>query len=210
MKYAAIFDMDGVIVDNMNYHARAWEEFFNRYNQPMEFAEFILHFGRTNRDLFGVLFDRELTEDEVESYGEEKEALYREVYAPYVEPVPGLIDFLKAIKENGFLTAIATSAPRVNLDFVFDRLPIRSFFDAAVDSSDVTIGKPDPEIFLKAAAKLNCVASQCIVFEDSFAGIQSGKNAGMKVVGVATSHPPEKLEQTDLVIDDFTEISEFK
>lgn len=207
MKYAAIFDMDGVIVDNMDYHAKAWEEFFKRYNPPMEFAEFMQHFGRTNRDLFGVLFDRELTETEVERYGEEKEALYREVYAPHVKPVPGLIDFLKALKEKGFLTAVATSAPRVNLEFVFDRLPIRPFFDAAVDSSDVTIGKPNPEIFLKAAAKLNCTASQCVVFEDSFAGIQSGKNAGMKVVGLATSHPREKLEQTDLVIDDFTGIT---
>ena len=160
MKYAAIFDMDGVIVDNMSYHARAWEEFFNRYNPPMKLEEFMQHFGRTNRDLFGVLFDRELAEDEVELYGEEKEALYREVYAPYIEPVPGLIDFLKALKEQGVLTAVATSAPRVNLDFVFDHLPIQPFFDAAVDSSDVTIGKPDPEIFLKAAARLNCAVSQ--------------------------------------------------
>ncbi len=207
MKYAAIFDMDGVIVDNMSYHAKAWEVFFNRYHPPMEFEKFMQHFGRTNRDLFGVLFDRELTEDEVERYGDEKEALYREVYASHVEPVPGLIDFLKTLKANGFLTAVATSAPRVNLDFVFDHLPIQPLFDAAVDSSDVTIGKPDPEIFLKAAAKLNCAAAQCIVFEDSFAGIQSGKNAGMKVVGVATSHAPEKLQDTDLVICDFLEIS---
>ena len=210
MKYAAIFDMDGVIVDNMSYHARAWEEFFNRYNPPMEFEEFMQHFGRTNRDLFGVLFDRELSEDEVVRYGEEKEALYREVYAPHVKPVPGLIDFLKALKEQGVLTAVATSAPRVNLDFVFDHLPIQPFFDAAVDSSDVTIGKPNPEIFLKAAAKLDCTASQCVVFEDSFAGIQAGKNAGMKVVGVATSHATEKLKDTDLGISDFLEITVIK
>ncbi len=207
MDYGAIFDMDGVIVNNMGYHAQAWAGFIKRYNPPMELEEFMLHFGRTNKDLFGVLFDRDLTEEEAERYGEEKEALYREVYAPYVEPVPGLVDFLKELKENGVLTAVATSAPRVNLDFIFDHIPIQPFFDAAVDSSDVTIGKPDPEIFLKAAAKLNCAVSQCVVFEDSFAGIQSGKNAGMKVVGLATSHAPEKLRDTDWVICDFSEIT---
>jgi beta-phosphoglucomutase family hydrolase len=206
MRIAAIFDMDGVIVDNMDYHTRAWEEFFRRHNPPMELDEFMQQFGRTNRDLFGVLFQRDLTEAEVARFGEEKEALYREIYALHVEPVPGLIDFLEELKRSGVPTAVATSAPRVNLDFVFDHLPLQPYFAAAVDSSDVVQGKPDPEIFLKAAAKLNVSAAQCVVFEDSFAGIQSGKNAGMKVVGVATSHPPEKLKDTDLVISDFTEI----
>lgn len=207
MNFGAIFDMDGVIVDNMEYHAKAWEEFFHRYDPPMELEEFMLQFGRTNRDLFQVLFDRELTEEEVVRYGEEKEELYRELYAPHVEPLPGLIEFLKELKQAGNSLAVATSAPRVNLEFLFDRLPLRSLFDAAIDSSDVFLGKPDPEIFLKAAAKLNRAPSQCVVFEDSFAGIQAGRNAGMKVVGLATSHAPDKLEGSDLVIGDFVQIT---
>ncbi len=208
MLQAALFDMDGVIVDNMAYHNKAWELFFHKYQPSMSLQEFMKHFGRTNKDLFELLFSRELSSDEEAVWGEEKEALYREAYAPHVVPVPGFVEFVQELKSHSVCTAVGTSAPRINLDFVLDRIPIRPYFDALIDSSDVTRGKPDPEIYLTAAERIGCRPEFCLVFEDSFAGIQSGRNAGMKVVALATTHPPERLLpfSPDLIIRDFCEM----
>jgi HAD superfamily hydrolase (TIGR01509 family) len=208
VRAAAIFDMDGVIVDNMSHHRKAWEMFFERHRPPMALEEFMQHFGRTNRDLFEVLFRRKVSPEEEAEYGEEKEALYRKAYAAHVAPVPGFVPFLKKLKARGVRTAVATSAPRINLDFILERLPIAGDFDVTADSSWVTRGKPAPEIYLKTAAELGCPPAACVVFEDSFAGIESGRNAGMTVVALATTHPPGRLEPyaPDLIIRDFTDI----
>ncbi len=154
--FAALFDMDGVIVDNMAYHNQAWELFFHKHRPPMTLQEFMQHFGRTNKDLFELLFSRELSSDEVAVLGEEKEALYREFYAPHVVPVPGFLGFIQELKAHSVRTAVGTSAPRINLDFILDRIPIQPYFDVLIDSSDVTRGKPDPEIYLTAAERLGC------------------------------------------------------
>jgi beta-phosphoglucomutase len=206
--WAALFDMDGVIVDNMAFHQKAWELFFEKYRPPMALQEFMLQFGRTNKDLFEVLFGRKISPEEEARFGDEKEALYREAYAPHVEAVPGFMDFIAELKVHGVRTAVATSAPRVNLDFVLERLPIAAYLDVLADSSWVTLGKPDPEIYLKTAAALECPPHACVVFEDSYAGIRSGQNAGMRVVALATTHPPESLSPLapDRIIRDFTEM----
>lgn len=205
---AALFDMDGVIVDNMAFHQKAWELFFDKYRPPMTLEDFMLQFGRTNRDLFEVLFQRKISAEEETRFGEEKEALYREAYAHHVEAVPGFVDFVADLKAHDVRTAVATSAPRINLDFVLERLPIAPYLDVLADSSWVTRGKPDPEIYLKTAFALGCLPRACVVFEDSFAGIRSGQNAGMKVVALATTHPLERLSpySPDLIIPDFTQV----
>ena len=205
---AALFDMDGVIVDNMAFHRKAWELFFDKHRPPMTLEDFMLQFGRTNRDLFEVLFQRKISAEEEARFGYEKEALYREAYAHHVEAVPGFVDFIADLKAHDVRTAVATSAPRINLDFVLERLPIAPYMDVLADSSWVTRGKPDPEIYLKTASALGCLPRACVVFEDSFAGIRSGQNAGMKVVALATTHPPERLSpySPDLIIPDFTQV----
>ena len=104
-------------------------------------------------------------------------------------------------------TAVASAAPKVNVDFVFEKTGLRQYFEVSIDANDVTRGKPDPEIYLKTAEKLNCPPEACLVFEDSMPGIQAGRNAGMRVIGVASSHPAEKLKDTKFVIKDFTEIN---
>lgn len=204
---SVIFDMDGVIVDNMLYHREAWKRFFEKYNPGMALKEFIQHFGKSNEDLLRVLFGKDISDEQIESLGQEKEALYREIYASKIVPTPGFIDFFKVLKQNGVKTAVATSAPKVNLDFLLDSIDVGRYFDVLIDVSEVKMGKPDPEIYLKTAQKLSCPPESCLVFEDSLAGIQAAKNAGMKVIGVTTTHPPEKLCDTDFIIRDFTEIS---
>lgn len=204
---AVIFDMDGVIVDNMKYHKKAWEMFLKKYAPDMDVEEFSKHFGKVNKDLLKIVFQREVSDEEESRFGDEKEAFYRELYAEDIAPTDGLVEFLQELKENSVKTAVASAAPKVNVDFVFEKTGLRQYFDVSTDANDVTRGKPDPEIYLKTAEKLNCPPEECLVFEDSMPGILAGRNAGMKVIGVATSHPADELKDTEFVIKDFTEIN---
>jgi HAD superfamily hydrolase (TIGR01509 family) len=197
--------MDGVIVDNMAHHTKAWKIFLKRHAPGLKIGDVTPHFGKNNTDLMSLVFGRRLSPAEVERWGEEKEALYREIYAEDMAPLPGLVLLLKRLRKKQVRTVIATSAPRINVDFILDGLNLRAWFDAVVDASEIEKGKPDPEIYLKAAEKAGCLPENCLVFEDSIAGIQAGISAGMKVIGVATTLPAQKLKGTDLVIKDFSE-----
>jgi HAD superfamily hydrolase (TIGR01509 family) len=199
--------MDGVIADNMGYHTRAWELFIQKYAPHLEIGDVTPHYGKTNADLMGFVFGRALTPEEVDRYGEEKEGLYRELYARDMAPLPGLLNLLKGLRKSGIRTAVATSAPKSNVDFLLDGLGIRDCFDLVIDAAGVRRGKPDPEIYLKSARRLGCQPAACIVFEDALAGIEAGRRAGMKVIGVATTLPADRLVETDLVVKDFTEIT---
>lgn len=203
----AIFDMDGVIADNMGHHTRAWELFIQKYAPHLQIGDVTPHYGKTNADLMGFVFGRPLTPEEVERYGEEKEGFYRELYAGDMTPLPGLLDLLKGLRKSGIRTAVATSAPKSNVDFLLDGLGIRDCFDLVIDAAGVRKGKPDPEIYLKSARQLGCEPPACVVFEDALAGIEAGRRAGMKVVGVATTLPASRLVETDLVIKDFTAVT---
>jgi beta-phosphoglucomutase len=205
--FAVIFDMDGVIVDNMEYHKKAWGVFLKKYAPDVELEEFSRHFGKVNKDLLKIVFKKEFSAREEALFGEEKEAIYRKIYADHIVPTAGLVDFLSTLKKNEVKTAVATAAPRVNMDFVFEKTGLRDYFDVLIDASEVTKGKPDPEIYLKAAEKLDCPPKCCLVFEDSMPGIQAAQKAGMKVIALATSHPADRLQSAKRVVKDFTEIS---
>jgi HAD superfamily hydrolase (TIGR01509 family) len=198
--------MDGVIADNMGYHTRAWELFIRKHAPHLGIGDVTPHYGKTNADLMGFVLGRALVPEEVERYGEEKERLYRDLYTGNMAPLPGLFDLLEGLREGGVRTAVATSAPKSNVDFLLDGLGIRRCFDLVIDATGVKKGKPDPEIYLKSAHLLGCKPAACVVFEDALAGVEAGRRAGMKVVGVATTLPPERLPGTDLIIRDFREI----
>jgi HAD superfamily hydrolase (TIGR01509 family) len=148
-------------------------------------------------NLFGHLDD--VT---IRAYAEEKEALFRELYVGIKAP-DGLHSFLEKVEAAGIPKAIATSAPRANVDFTISRTHIGHFFPVILDDSFVTKGKPDPEIYLKSAAALGLPPGQCVVFEDSLSGVTAAKRAGCKVVGVTTTHTREELAETDMNIDNF-------
>ncbi|MDB5241990.1 MAG: HAD-superfamily hydrolase, partial [Spirosoma sp.] len=153
---AVIFDMDGVIVDTNPHHRMAWREYYQRYGKTLTDEDFLTYIsGKHNTDIVAHLFaGQTLTPNEVLTLGNEKEALFRELYQPHVVAVPGLVDFLKALKTAGILTAVATSAPVENLNFVIDALELRPYFDALLNESMVSRPKPDPEIYQQAMAKL--------------------------------------------------------
>jgi len=204
---AAIFDMDGVIVDNDIYHFRAWGELCDSYGLTVDQKDIKSWFGNTNPMILKKLFGDTLSQKRIEEIGTEKERLYREIYLPEIKLTPGLLPFLKNLKDSGFRIAIATSAPRENVDFILDKTGIRGYFHEIIDSSMIKEGKPSPEIYLKAAEVLKMSPLNCIVFEDSFHGIESANRAGMKVIGVATTHAAELLNGTVKTIDDFNEIT---
>jgi beta-phosphoglucomutase len=204
---AFLFDMDGVLVDSNPYHKIALREFCRQHGH--ELSEEKLRekiYGRTNRDWITNLFGS-LPETTLHAYADEKEALFRELYAPHVQPVQGLLTFLDQMENHGIPRAIATSAPRANVDFTLSKTGMTRYFSVILDDSFVSRGKPDPEIYLKTAQSLGFSPNSCIVLEDSLSGVAAGKAAGCKVVGITTTHTLEELHHSDLVINNFDEIS---
>ena len=203
MKYAFLFDMDGVIVDSNPYHKIALIQFCKEHGYDLDEQQLLEKiYGRTNRDWIMNIFGN-IGDEKIRQYTEEKEALYRKLYDNDVKPVDGLISFLEKAEQAGIPRAVATSAPRANVDFSLSKTHTEHFFPTILDDSFVSKGKPDPEIYLKSAAALNYKPENCIVFEDSLSGVAAGKAAGCKVVGITTTHTREELHQTDLIIENF-------
>ncbi len=202
--------MDGVLVNNLDIHRQAFAEFFRRYGVNRTFDELNRHFGRGNDDIMGELMPPDIVERVgIRELGNQKEAIYREIYAPIIEPQPGLVEFLKDAERAGLMSAVGSSGFKANVDFVLDRCNIRRFFSATVAGDEVTRCKPDPEIYLTAARCLALEPDECIVFEDAEAGIEAGKRAGMCVVALATTFDREFLEHTgaDLIVNDFRDVT---
>jgi len=204
---AAIFDMNGTMIDDMGFHKKAWIEFCKSYGVDLTEEEFKQKFsGKKNTDILPEILGRKLSSDEIKELSEEKETIYRQVYAPFIKEVPGFKDLIAKLKSKHLKVAIATTAIEPNRKFVLDALHLENEFDVILGDEDVTNGKPHPEIYLETAKKLNVDSSKCLVFEDTPPGVEAGKNAGMKVVGVLTTHTKEDLKNADYWITDFTEI----
>ncbi len=206
---AVLFDMDGVVVDNLPYHVDAWLLFCERHGIPLTREVFYRELnGMNSKDTFEWFYKREMTREEIEVLEEEKEILYRDFYRDHMKPANGLLVFLKLLRSQGMKTALATSAGPGNIDFIVDGLGIRDQFDAIIGGAEVKKGKPDPEIYLKAAAMVQVDPADCWVIEDSLQGISSGLNAGMQVVGITTSHTASELAHTQLIAADFVDLFE--
>jgi beta-phosphoglucomutase family hydrolase len=204
--FAVIFDMDGVIIDSNPFHKISLRQFCEKYGYHLSDQELINKiYGRTNKEWIAHLFGP-LSDEELVRYEEEKEDLFRELYKNDIRALKGLPEFLKSLKEKNIPVAIGTSAPRSNVDYVLAHTGLEKYFSTILDESDVEHGKPNPEIYLKVAARLGYAPDRCMVFEDSLSGVESAQRAGAKVVGVATTHSFEELSHTDFVIQDFTDL----
>ncbi len=207
-KFAVLFDMDGVIVDTNPAHKKAILQFCDTYNKRLsddEMKKYI--WGRTNKEWIRHLFGEDISDAQLKIYADEKEQLFRDIYEPDARLLNGLTAFLNMLEEHNIPKAIGTSAPRANVDFVFKHTGIEKYFNTVLDETYVTIGKPNPEIYLKAAKALNFHPADCIVIEDSLAGVESGKRAGCKVIGITTTHSDAELSHADLTAADFTTLS---
>jgi HAD superfamily hydrolase (TIGR01509 family) len=204
---AVLFDMDGVVIDNLPYHVDAWLVYCERHSIPLTREIFYKDLnGLNSKDTFEWLLKRPLTKEEIVEFEEEKELIYREFYAPFLTPAPGLMVFLGQLKSAGIKTALGTSAGPGNINFILDGLGIRDQFDAVIGGAEVVKGKPDPEIYLRAAGLVHAYPENCWVIEDSLQGIEAGLSAGMKVVGMTTSHSSEELSHTNLTSPDFVDL----
>ncbi len=190
---AVLFDMDGTLTSNAHFHEQAWAHcLLERYNYTLEPHDPRVHGGKTQW-ITENLLGHSINDDEALEFHEFKENTYREIAKGKIEPIPGLGAYLNALQTRGTALALVTSADRTNTDFVLGALGLGDAFSLQVIASDVKNGKPDPEPFLLAAQKLNLEPRQCLVHEDSFAGVKSGVDAGCSVAALTTTYPKDKL-----------------
>jgi beta-phosphoglucomutase len=200
---ALIFDMDGVIVDSNPWHRIAWTEYTRRHGVEMTEAMQERMYGKRNDEIVRDFLGATLDEPTVFAHGAAKEALYRELMKPRIAEslVPGIREFLARYRDLNL--AVATNAEAPNVDFVLDDAGLRSFFRVIVNGHQVTNPKPHPEIYLRVAEQLGVFPEHCVVFEDSYSGVASGLAAGMRVIGVTTTHT--SLPGISLLIPDFND-----
>ncbi|WCJ60872.1 HAD family phosphatase [Fontisphaera persica] len=199
--WAAIFDWDGVIVDSSRQHERAWMRLAQEKGLPLPDGFFRRSFGMKNDRVIRELLGWTQDAAEIQKLSWQKEEYFRALLrVEGIELLPGVRDWLNTLQGAGVPCAIGSSTPRENLDLCLQRLGAGHFFRVVVAAEDVGKGKPDPEVFLTAAHRLGMAASQCVVFEDAHVGIEAARAAGMKVVGLATTHPAASLQDADLVL----------
>ncbi|MCE9534436.1 MAG: HAD family phosphatase [Planctomycetes bacterium] len=201
---AVIWDVDGTLVDTAELHFDAWVKLAAEINKPFTHADFAATFGRRNPEIIRFLFGEHQTDAAIAELGDRKEQYYRSEAAKGVYLLPGVQAMLEAFAGRGISQAIGSSAPRGNLELILDLTNSRRFFEGIVAMEDTQRGKPDPQVFLKAAEKLNAKPANCIVFEDAVAGVQAAKAGGMQCVAVrfVGHHTEEALRQAgaDLVV----------
>jgi beta-phosphoglucomutase family hydrolase len=205
--YAVLWDMDGVLVDTGEFHFKAWKETFKELEIPFDREDFKQTFGMNNAGILEWMYGEEPEPEEVSRVSDEKESFFRELIKGKAKLLPGVLKWLEQFKSWGVKQAITSSAPPKNIDVLVTELGIEKYFDAIVTGFDLP-GKPNPDIFLKAAGILQIRPEDCIVFEDAIPGVEGAKRAGMKCVAVTTTNPADKLAKADYVCDNLTQMSE--
>jgi HAD superfamily hydrolase (TIGR01509 family) len=191
---AAIFDIDGTIVDNMLWHARAFDAFVTRHGLPPMTLEVRRKTdGKRNREIFPMLFGREMTIEEIRAFEEEKEGMYRELSRAGLEPMKGLTRLLDRLDAHGVLVGLATSAPAANVEHTLREIGLADRLRVVARGDQVKHGKPAPDVFLHAAGLLSVTADRCLAFEDAPLGIASARNAGMRCVALTSTFSAEAL-----------------
>src|ERR1041385_7004492 len=206
--WAAVFDWDGVIIDSSRQHEKSWELLAAEERRNLPPDHFQRSFGMKSERIIPELLQWTNDLPEVKRLALRKEALYREVLlAGRIAPLPGVVNWLNRLRTAAVPCIIASSTHRENIECALAALQLENFFTAMVSAEDVTHGKPDPEVFLLAAQKLGMPPNRCVVFEDAHVGIEAARAAGMKVVGVATTHPADTLQDADRVVQQLDELS---
>lgn len=203
---AVIFDLDGVLVDTGEYHKQSWYDL--AAIEGWEFSDEIFErtFGMQNAQIIPTLAGSDVKADEMNRLADWKEQRYRDLIAGKLFLLDGVRDLLDDLNAHGYLLAVGTSTPRINLDFMLEHTQIRDRFDDFVTSEDVSNGKPAPDTFLKAAEKLDADPVCCVVVEDAVPGVEAGKAAGMVVLAVTTTRQRGDLEAADRVVDSLAEV----
>ncbi len=201
---AFLFDLDGVLVDSAEFHMKSWQELMKEKGIEFTEEDFRRTFGMTN-DLILRRYFPDAPPEEIRKMGERKEEIYRELARGKIKPIAGAISFLEFLKGRGINLALVSSTPKENIDFLSEELGIGKFFEVVISGSDIKRGKPDPECYIKAAQKLGVSPKKSWVVEDSQHGIDSGRSAGAKCIGILTTH--KDLKGTDIKVKTFEELT---
>jgi HAD superfamily hydrolase (TIGR01509 family) len=187
---AVLWDLDGTLIDSEQYHWLAWRDTMAAEGVALTHDQFLETFGLRNDAIIPQWIPGASTE-RVQRIANAKEQLYRRlVREGGLEPLPGAAEWTQRLADEGWRQAIASSAPRENIEAVLAVIGLGSDFQAVVSAEDVTLGKPDPQVFLTAAARLGSPPAQSIVVEDAAAGIEAARRAGMRSIGVSRKGPP--------------------
>lgn len=205
-KRAVIWDLDGTLIDSSAYHWEAWQAVMEVENFTLTYDEYVADFGKRNDEILRGRLGADFPDEFIAGVSLAKEEAYRRlVQTKGLELLPGARFWLERLKSEGWLQALGTSAPRGNIDAVFDALGIGKYFDVVMSSEEVKAGKPEPDVFLVAAQKLGVAPAACVVIEDAPAGIEAARRAGMKSIGVLTTHSELKA---DLVVPRLDQLPE--
>jgi HAD superfamily hydrolase (TIGR01509 family) len=208
MKPGALFDWDGVVIDSSSQHEESWTLLARELGRPLPDDHFLRGFGMKNQVIIPEILDWTRDPDEIHRYSLRKEELYRAIVRERgIEPLPGVIDLLRRLRDHGVPCAVASSTHRENIEAIFDAIGVREYFAAVVTAEDVSRGKPDPEVFLESAARIGRDPRHCVVFEDAHVGIEAGLAAGAKVIAVATTNPIESLGKANLAVASLQDVS---
>jgi beta-phosphoglucomutase family hydrolase len=180
-----LWDLDGTLADSADYHWESWRSAMEAEGLSVTHQQFLDSFGQRNDRILRTWLGADADPARIERIADAKEREYRRLARERgLTPLPGAAEWLMRLRADGWRQAIASSAPLANVDAMLDALKLEAFFDAIVSAEDVTVGKPDPQVFLKAAQKLGVPTSQCIVVEDAAAGVEAARRAGMRSIGV--------------------------
>lgn len=207
----AIFDMDGVLLNNLSFHLDAWRRLGRELGKAITDDEIRGVFGQRNQEMLRSLTGLNFEEEEAERHAERKEEIYRNLIKSKLEKavVPGLRHLLDDLRRYDFGIAVATSGTVANVDLVLDKLKLVDYFDHVLTGDDVENGKPHPDVFQLAARRLGLAARKCVVFEDSLAGVEAAVNARCYCIALSTTHNVLELRDTGAhhILSDFRAIS---
>ncbi|HMR85034.1 MAG TPA: HAD family phosphatase [Niabella sp.] len=196
---AFLFDLNGTMIDDMDYHIKAWHRILNGLGAAISLERMKEECYGKNYELLERIFPGRFSDEEKYIMSLEKEKQYQHEFQPNLKLINGLDELLKKSYEKGIKMAIGSAAIMFNIDFVLDGLKIRHYFDVLVSADDVQHSKPDPETYLKCAELLNIAPGECLVFEDAPKGVESALRAGMDSVVLTTMHSKEEFDQPNII-----------
>jgi len=206
--FAVLFDWDGVVVDSSRHHLLSWRALAAEIGRTITDEQFRESFGQMNRIIIPDLFGWSQDPQEIDRLGRRKEELYRKVVAEEgIIPLKGVRELIDSLGDAGVPRVIGTSTERENIRVALEVMDLENSFEGVVASEDVTRGKPDPEVFLRAAEIAGMPPARCVVLEDSHHGLRAAAAGGMRMVGVLTTHSREKLGDADLYVESVADLS---
>jgi HAD superfamily hydrolase (TIGR01509 family) len=204
--WGVIFDMDGVLIDSYRSHLAAFQRMLANYDLKMSEEQFANIFGRTNPDIFALLYP-EFNPEDYARLSDEKEAAFRDIIADNFPEMDGAAELIDALHGTGAILAIGSSGSPENVETVLRMLPGGEHIRVTTHAKEITRGKPDPEVFLNAAGKMGLPPARCVVVEDAPVGVTAGKAAGCAVVGITGTVSRRYLKEADLVIDSLRDLT---